>query len=170
MAAAGHLAAAVASAQNVEAFDVAMYDADQHMVQVGEGARSLARCPDALICWGGGSSPSASYQLPPDIHSMTMKGSDAFKLPLNIFTQCGWFTCTSCQKMAQQAGHMKRIARLEHGRHFLGELLQVTCVESDFGLGAFDSGFGPVQERAQHNACNKMRNIMPHVGMLDERV
>ena len=51
---AGHLGAAVARAQNVEALDVAVDDADQLVVQVGEGAGRLARCPDALVCGGGG--------------------------------------------------------------------------------------------------------------------
>ena len=50
---AGHLGAAVARAQNVEALDVAVDDADQQVVQVGEGAGSFARCPDALICGRG---------------------------------------------------------------------------------------------------------------------
>ena len=64
-----------------------MNDADQLVVQVGEGAGRLARRPDALVCGGGGSVARASYQLPPAIHSMTMKGSDAFKLALYICTQ-----------------------------------------------------------------------------------
>ena len=51
---AGHLGAAVARAQNVEALDVAVDDADQLVVQVGEGAGRLARRPDALVCGGGG--------------------------------------------------------------------------------------------------------------------
>ena len=50
---AGHLGAAVARAQNVEALDVAVDDADQLVVQVGEGAGRLARRPDALVCGGG---------------------------------------------------------------------------------------------------------------------
>jgi hypothetical protein len=39
----GHLGAAVARAQNVEALNVAVDDADQQVVQVGEGAGRLAR-------------------------------------------------------------------------------------------------------------------------------
>ena len=53
-------------------------------------ARALAVSRAALMRWyagGGGSSATASYQLPPDIHSMTIKGSEAFKLALNICTQ-----------------------------------------------------------------------------------
>ena len=50
---AGYLGAAVARAQHVVALDVAVDDADEQVVQVGEGARSLTRSPDALVCGRG---------------------------------------------------------------------------------------------------------------------
>jgi hypothetical protein len=107
---------------------------------------------------GGGSSPNASNQLPPAIHSMTMKGSDAFKLALNIWTQCGWLTCAGGHQVAYKARGIERIACLQHGRHFLRELFQITRVEGDFDLGTFHSGFGPIQEGAQHDACGQTKN------------
>jgi hypothetical protein len=57
----------------------------------------------------------------------------------------------------------KCAARLEHGGHFLRELLQLARIESDFDFRSLDGGFGPVEERAQYNACGKMRSSIPHV-------
>ena len=54
------------------------------------------------------------------------------------------------------------VAGLEHGGHFLSELLQLARVESDFDFRSLHGGFSPVVQRAQHNACDKMRSSIRH--------
>ena len=139
-----HLAAAVARAQNVEALDVAVDDSNQQMVQVGEGAGSFARCSDALICGRG---RVLSQRVEPA----------AARHPLHDDEGVGRFQARAeylnavrvihLRKMSENSAKSERnacIARLEHGRDFLGELLQVARVESDFDLGSFHGGFGSV--------------------------
>ena len=139
-----HLGAAVARAQNVEALDVAVDDADQLVVQVGEGAGRLARRPDALVCGRG------------ELLSQRVEPAAA-RHPLHDDEGVGRFQAGAeylhavrvihLQKMSENgaiSGRTACIARLEHGRDFLGELLQVASVESDFDFGSFHGGFGSV--------------------------
>ena len=113
-------------------------------VQVGQGAGCFARCPDAMIC---GKGRVLSQRVEPA----------AARHPLHDDEGVGRFQARAeylhavrvihLQKMSENgaiSGRTACIARLEHGRDFLGELLQVARVESDFDLGSFHGGFGSV--------------------------
>jgi hypothetical protein len=162
---AGYLGAAVARAQNVESLDIAVYDADQHVMQVGEGADSLTRCPDALIRGRRGficqrvEPAAARHPLHDD------EGVGLFQARAEYLNAVGVVDLRKLSAMlqaARRAVRTMRVARLEHGRHFLSELLQLARIESDFYFRSLDGGFSPVVERAQHNACDKMRSSIRH--------
>ena len=139
-----HLAAAVARAQNVEALDVAVDDSNQQMVQVGEGARGLARCPDALIC-GRGRVLSQRVEPAAARHPLhDDEGVGRFQARAEYLNAVRVIHLRKMSEIGATSGRTACIVCLEHSRDFLGELLQVARVESDFDLGSFHGGFGSV--------------------------
>ena len=152
-----HLGAAITRAQHVQALDVAVHDCYQRVVQVGEGARRLARCPDALIC-------GRRRVLAQDIVPA------AARHPLHDDEGIGRFQAGAeylhavrVVDLREMSAGDKKIRRRErrvdsvtaclaHSRHFPLEIIQVARVESDFDSRAFHGGLGAVVERPQYNA------------------
>ena len=127
-----------------------MDDADQHVVQVGQGAGRFARCPDALIRGRRGVlcqsvvSAAACHPLHDDEGVVRFQAGAEYLIAVRVVDLSG---------MSQDgATSREHIPRLYHGHHFLGELLQLSWIQSDFDFGSLHGGFSPVVERAQNNA------------------
>ena len=98
-----------------------MDDADQQVVQVGEGAGRFARCPDALICGRGRVlcqrvvPAAACHPLHDDEGVGRFQAGAEYLHTVRVVDLSGVSEDGATSK--------KHAPRLYHGHHFLGELL-----------------------------------------------